>query len=286
MRYRKHQSIVVIGLAFFLLMAMGARAEWNGQDDEQLFREAKILIFDKEWEQAQLKLEELLDEYPRSRYFTQALFYKGKCLMEQEGEERYALRVFREYLDHDERNDKLIEEAEIAIIDLAFRLFENGKTSYVGEIENRLDSRNRIVRYYAAVKMSFLEDKKIGLKAVPILQDILENESSSELRDRARIALLRIDPQSMDKPEKEYPRSKGKMLNLVIKSLKGKGPSFELAIPWALADLALGAIPDDAKEEIRKEGYNLDNIVKELSLFTGKVFEIRSDDAIIKIWIQ
>ena len=286
MRYRKQHKAVVLGLGLLLLAAVWVRADWGHMDDKELFQEAKILIFDKKWEQAQEKLEELLDEYPRSPYYAQSLFYKGKCLLEQEGEERYAIRVFKQYMDRDDRNENLVEEAEIAIIDLAYRLLENGRKSYAGEIENRLDSRNRVVRYYAAVKMSYVEDKRIARMAVPMLQDILENEDSDELRDRARIALLRIDPQSMDKSERERPRRKGRMLHLVIKSLKGDEPGFELAIPWALADLALSAIPDDAKAEIRKEGYDLDRLVRELDEFTGKIFEIRSEDSIIKIWIQ
>ena len=286
MRYRKKYKTVILCLGLLLMAAVWARGDGGYLDDEELFQEAKILIFDKKWEQAQEKLEELLDEYPNSPYYAQALFYKGKCLLEQDGEERYAIRVFKQYMDRDDRNENLVEEAEIAIIDLSYRLLENGRKSYAGEIEKRLDSRNRVVKYYAAVKMSYIEDKRIARMAVPMLQDILENEDSDELRDRARIALLRIDPRSMDRPERERPRAKGRMLHLVIKSLEGEGPGFELAIPWALADLALSAIPDEAKADIRKEGYDLDRIVRELDEFTGKIFEIRSEDSIIKIWIQ
>lgn len=286
MRYKFNRKAVVIGLGLFLLSEMWLLAGWNRLDDEELFQEAKILIFDKEWKQAQEKLDELLDEYPRSPYYAQALFYKGKCLLEQKEEDRFAIRVFQDYLERKDRNQKLVEEAEIAIIDLSFRLVERGRKPYAKEIEKRLSNPNRVVKYYAAIKMSFLEDVRIARQAVPVLQDILEKEESDDLRDRARIALLRIDPQSMDRAEKERPGSKGRILHLVIKSLKGKGSGFEIAIPWALADLALGAIPDEAKEDIRREGYNLDKIFRELNQFSGKVFEIRSEDSLIKIWIE
>lgn len=286
MRYKYNRKAIVIGLGLFLLSQAWLPAGLNRLDDEELFQEAKILIFDKEWKQAQEKLDELLDEYPRSPYYAQALFYKGKCLLEQEGEDRYALRVFQDYLDRKDRNQKLVEEAEIAIIDLSFRLVEKGRKPYSKEIERRLSNPNRVVKYYAAIKMSFLEDVRVARLAVPVLQDILENEESDELRDRARIALLRIDPQSMERAEKERPGAKGRILHLVIKSLKGKESGFEIAIPWALADLALGAIPDEAKADIRKEGYNLDKIIRELNQFSGKVFEIRSEDTLIKIWIE
>lgn len=288
MRYRKRPAVLAMGLALCLLAAGWMGAGRGGFDDERLFQEAKILIFDKRWEEAQEKLDELMDEYPDSPYYAQSLFYKGRCLLEQEDEERYAIRIFKEYMDHEDRNEKLVEEAEIAIIDLSYSLFERGKKSYSEEIEKRLDSPNLVVRYYAAVKMSFLEDNKVARRAIPVLQDILEDESSDELRDRARIALLRIDPRSIERTEREreQPRAKGRMLHFVVSSPKEGGVSFELSIPWALADLALGAIPSDAKEEMRKEGYNLEKIVRELNEFSGKMIEIKSEGTLIKIWIE
>lgn len=206
--------------------------------------------------------------------------------MEQKGSERSAMRVFQQYLDHRDRNDKLVEEAEIAIIDLAFRLVEKGRSSAADEIESRLRSRNKVVRYYAAIQLSYLDSKRIARKAIPVLQDILESESSDELRDRAEIAMLRIDPDAFDRPEKERPRPQSRMLHLEIRKLGEKEAGFELAIPWALADLALNAIPEEAKRDIRKEGYNIDKIIKDLTRYAGKVFEIKSEDSIIRIWIK
>ena len=155
---------------------------------------------------------------------------------------------------------------------------DDGEFGCGGSIAKFLEDGDNV--YYIA----FSTAKKSVPEGLP--QDILEKEESDDLRDRARIALLRIDPQSMDRAEKERPGSKGRILHLVVKSLKGKGTGFEIAIPWALADLALGAIPDEAKEDIRREGYNLDKIFRELNQFSGKVFEIRSEDSLIKIWIE
>ena len=65
---------VIINLGIFLLASMLLQAYAQVKPDEKLFREAKILIFDKEWKEAQGKLEELLENYPKSPWFSQAIF--------------------------------------------------------------------------------------------------------------------------------------------------------------------------------------------------------------------
>ena len=91
--------LIMIFAASFLL------AYAQGKPDEKLFQEAKILIFDEKWVEAQEKLEELLDKYPRSRFYSQSLFYKAKCLSEQDHREGEALRAYKEYLQLKKKNE-------------------------------------------------------------------------------------------------------------------------------------------------------------------------------------
>jgi hypothetical protein len=65
-----------------------------------------------------------------------------------------------------------------------------------------------------------------------------------------------------------------------------KEASFSLNIPWALADLALSSIPEEEKETLRKEGYDLDGILKKLTKVKGSIIEIKDEESIIKIWIE
>lgn len=65
-------------------------------------------------------------------------------------------------------------------------------------------------------------------------------------------------------------------------------PTFSLNIPWALADLAFSAIPEDAKVSMREEGYDLDKIIKQLLEFEGEVFTFEDEEegTIVKMWIK
>jgi hypothetical protein len=235
------KTIAFIGLVIALSLGPGLQAQTAG--DEALFREAKLLVFDKEWRGALDKIEELGAKHPSSPLVGQALFYKGECLNGLGGREREALRAFQDYLKSPEARANLVEEAEGRIIDLAFGLYEDGDASALREVENRLGHKNMVVRYYAAYKLSLARDKKTAAKAAPVLVRIVETEKDPELLDRARIALLRVSPESLKDVEDRTPVRIGspRMLRIRIREGGRKEPVFSLNIPFALADLALSA---------------------------------------------
>jgi tetratricopeptide (TPR) repeat protein len=279
----KRKTPIYFGL--FLIASLAFQASAQTKPDERLYQEAKILLFDEKWEQAQEVLEALLEEYPNSPWYSQSLFYLGKSLEEQGGKEKEALEMYRKYILHKDRNESLTEEAEGSIIDMAYQLYKKGKESYLKEIETRLYRPNKVVRYYAAYKLSLLENKKAARKAIPVLEEILEEEKDNELRDRAKIALLRIDPDAFREFEEKRYQRRVRMLRVRVTNKWTKKATFSFNIPWALADLALANIPDDTKRDLRKEGYDLDKIIQELTR-AGEIIEIKTKDSIIKIWIE
>ena len=276
-------ALALLFMAFSLFHTTSFSAD---QTSEELLQEAKILIFDKKWEQAQEKLDDLLVRYPQSPLYSQALFYLGKCLSEQEGEERQAIEVYKKYQNQKDADKNFIQESQIEIIDLSYQLYEKGKRSHLKEIEQALQSRDRAVKYYAAFKLSYIKDKRTAEKSLPVLEKILEEEKDSELRERAKLALLRIDPAFLKKIEDLEYEAQPKVFCLRIYKEGDKGPSFSLNIPWALADLALNSIPEEERKALREEGYDLDEIMDKLTRMKGHIIEIKSEDSLIKIWIE
>ena len=279
---------VTIYLGLILLASLFLQVYAAMQPDEELFYEARILFLDMKWKKAQTKLDELLEKYPNSRWFSQALYWKAKCLQEQEGKELEALDTYKSYAKRKDRTKILAEETEVAIIDLASKLYNRGKRSYIKEIEKRLSHSNRVVKYYAAFELSYVKDKKVAAKAVPGLKRILESESDDRLRDKAKIALLRIDPGALKDFEEQGQRNERKIAVLKIRIYK-KGqtkPEVKINLPWALADLALRAISDENKVMINEEGYDLNRIRKELLEYRGEIIRFEDEDRIIEIWID
>ncbi len=285
MKYKSEKFL--ISIAVILVVVLCVQASAGVDQDEKLFQEAKILIFDKKWEEAQDILDFLLDEYPRSPIYSQALFYKAKCLKEQEGKEAEAIEIYRSYIVQRDKNKSLTEASESAIIELSFRLYEKtGRKSYLKEIEKRLFRKNKSVRYYAAFTLSKAKDKKYARKTVPVLENIIKTENDEDLRDRARIYLLRVDPDAYHEMEEEPFVKRSGILNIRVQNRGEKIPEFSISIPWALADLALRAIPAEVWEELSQEGYDIDKIVKEITQFKGRILEIKTKDSVIKIWIK
>lgn len=270
----------IIWLGFLCLQASS-----QALPDEKLFQEAKILIFDEKWEAAQAKLDELLKDYPNSSLAPQAIFYRAKCLGKQKGREKDALKAYENYLELRDKNRSFREESETSIIELAYDLFAKGEKSSLSKIEERLQSRNRVVSYYAAFKLSQVKDKSVASKTIPLLKQIIEEEKDSDLRDRARIALMRISPDSLKSVEDREERGEARVLKIRVIIKGQKEPVLSINIPWALADLALQAIPEEDRESLRKEGYDLDRIIDRLTKMKAAI-EIETKDKIIKIWID
>jgi len=286
---RKITLILFIALVLGLGPAASLRGAIQGATDDSLFREAKLLVFDKSWQAALDKIDELIDRFPSSPLAGQALFYKGECLSGLGGRERDALRAYKSYIRLEDAKPSLVEESEGSIVDLAFDLYEGGDDGALREIETRLGHANKVVRYYAAYKLSFVTDKKEAAKAAPVLSKIVETEKDPELLDRARIALMRVSPESLMEVEDRTPVRAGspRMLRIRIMKAGSKEPAFSLNIPFALADLALGALDEDDKAALRKKGYDINKILRDVSRSKDKLLQIVGDDgSVIEIWID
>jgi len=274
-------------MSIFLCAVLIQASLWT-QKDERLFREAKILIFDEEWEGALEILEELLEDYPNSELFAQFLLNKATCLKELGGNEVEALQTYKEYLRINGHNRSLTEEAETSIIDLALLLFEKGRAFYLREVEDRLLSENNVIRYYAAFELSYIEEKDVAVRAVPILQRILQEENDKRLRDRAKIALLRIDPKIVENLEEKPHEFNVRVLKFSVHKIGTDKQLFFISIPWSLADLIFSIIPEQSRISMKKQGVDIDHIIADLTKLKGKVFEIRDDEEgiVIKIWLE
>jgi len=284
---RNKTLILLAGLLLLLVVGLpGQVAGEKIKPDEQLLQEAKILIFDKKWEQAEQKLGELLSRYPQSSFYAQALFYKGKCLSEQKGKELQAWQTFEEFLKRPDKPEGLVEEARIASLDLAFALYKNGQTAFGQILTDSLNDSSRVIRYYAAFKLSYLDDKKIARKAVPVLKKLMVEEKDQELIDRAKIALLRISPESFQEIKDEPASGEHRQIKIRIYEKGKKAPTVSVNLPLALADLALQAMPEEDKNRIKQQGYDLDRLLSDLARSREKLVRIEADGDLIEIWIE
>jgi tetratricopeptide (TPR) repeat protein len=273
----KKRLCIAMMLAVLLPGALAAQA------DQDAFEKAKVLIFDKQWAPALKELDEVIARHADSRYYATALFYRGKC-QEELGMKKQALESYERFIKAAGKSN-LAEEALISIIDLAAALYQNGEKEYLGKMLGLLGHGNKVVSYYAAFKLSYLPDRATAARALPVLQAILEREKDEELRDRARIAVMRIDPSRLKAAGRSAGDLGGKTLKIRVSSKSDPQENYSLNIPLTLADLALKALGDEEKQALQKQGYNLNDILGQL---TGKGLriDINDEDSIIKIWVE
>ena len=273
----KKKTFLALLLLCFWLAGNAAEA---GLD---VFEKAKVLIFDKQWAAALKQLDEVIEKHAESRYFATALFYRGKC-QEELGEKKQALESYERFVGNS-GGSNLAEEARISIIDLAAELYQAGGKDYLQKILLVLNHDSKVVSYYAAFKLSYLPDRKIAVRALPVLQAILDKENDEELRDRARIAVMRIDPARLKGMDRQNKEASGQMLKIRIFEKNNQLAEVSLNIPLALADLALKSLSQEQKRSLQKKGYNLDEILTQLTA-KGTKIDIRDKDSVIQIWVE
>ncbi len=271
--------VTVTAMLGFLTVDLNADSR---AEEKALFEKAKLKLFDREWSSALTHLSAYVKAHPDGVYYQKALFYRGKCYEElkQWGRALDSYRLYSKNAD----NRNLFEEAAIAIIDISYKLAEKKKRGNLDRIVHYLKNDAKTIRYYAAFKLSYLKDKTTAEKGVSVLRYIVESEEDRELIDRAKLALMRIDPKYLKSTKKSTDPS-GKDICIRIYDKKRKVETLSLNIPFLLAKMAFEAIPEKEKKAIEKEGYSYDGIIKQL-IKTGDLLKFEVEDLVFKIWIK
>ncbi len=286
-------QIGAASLIFLALLAGVSFAESGTSKDQELFNQGKILIFDRNWEGARGTFQRVIQEFPQSTLVPQAYYFIARCYQFQ-GRESEAIRGYENFLQKYPNEPVLLAEARNAVVELAASLLEKGDATYRDRLISSLSDPQRQVRYFAAIRCSQLKDKQIGSLSVPILRDIVSNETERDLVDRARIALLRLDPEALtpekrppSKPNKSAGGSNGRMFHLEVYEQGSKEPKVELNLPMALADFAIKALDESTKKELRKQGFDVDNTWQSFKqLGPMKILTIRDGGNLVKLWID
>jgi len=281
----RHRALVpVFLLAVLLFGAIPAAAQATAEEED--LQDIKLLMFDEHFAEALSRLDAFLGRKPADALAVPALYYRANCL-EKIGALEDALLAYRKYLGRNDRNRSLSSEAEASIIDLATKLYDRGDRSYLPDIEERLTHPEKDVRYYAAIRLSTIKEKKAAAKSVPVLKKMLAEETDTELRDRAKIALLRVEPEALAAASDQPAVRRARLFHIQIFDERTKKAVLSLNLPWGLADLALAGMSENDRAMLRGRGYDIDRILNELKS-GGNILEIRDEKEgkSIKIWID
>ncbi len=291
---RRLSGAEVVAVLFGLLVAPGAAA----QPDAERLRVAKSLFFDKKYAEArELWREARQAGGPDAE---QAAFWVARCSDGLEENER-ALSEYSEYLARRPQDAALAEEARTNRVRLATRLYEAGKRQHLTVLRDALADKSKTVSYFAAFQLASL-GREVGQPAVPVLKKIIAEEQDEDLVERAKLRLLKVDPNALAEPPPPAttprprpqaqpapgPARAATWVRVRIFEGGGREAKVSINLPIALADLVFKSLPDEARRDLRLKGYDADNFWERLKkLGPTDIIEIVGDRGErIKIWIE
>jgi hypothetical protein len=255
---------------------------------------AKALFFDGKYAEARQAWEAV--RAARGPEARSAPYRIARC-SEKLGETERALGEYSAYVAGKPADRALVEEARTSRVGLAAKLYKGGNRAHAGLLREALADPSRTVRYYAALQVAGLDDA-MARPAIPVLREIVKTEKDADLVERAKLALLRVDPAALRDLGSEYtpspagsPRPAGTRAGWIKVRITEKGasaPKVSVTMPFALAELVFKSLPDDALREMKAKGIDADNFWRKLrDLGPTEVIDIEGDEGErIKIWIE
>jgi hypothetical protein len=274
-------------VAALLLVLLAMPAAVGAQADAERLRNAKALYFDKDYAQARGAWQALRAAGGRDAQLAQ--FWIARC-SESLGEKERALAEYGEFLAGRPTDRTLAEDARTSRVGLAVDLAQQGQPERAAIAREALSDPSKTVRYFAALRLATL-GPEVGRPAVPVLKEILAKEKDPDLVERAKLALLRIDRSALAEAEPAHSRGSSRQASWIRVRIFHKGatrPEVSINLPVALAEMVFKSLPDEARTDLRKKGYDADNFWEALKK-TGPtdILSIEGEDGErVQVWIE
>ena len=289
------------------LSVFGSLGPLWAQADAERLRTAKTLFFDRKYAEAR-QAWEAVRAAAKGVEAEAPAYWVARC-SENLGESERALKEYDAFLALRPKDRALVDEARTSRVSLAAKLYKAGNKAYVKVLREALSDPSRTVRYYAALQMSGL-DAEMGRLAVPVLRQILAQEKDAELVDRAKLGLMRWDPAALSGPATSgapsatasartpapviAPRTttgrarEAHWVHVRITEKGGTKPKVSINLPLGLAEMLFKSLPEDAKADLRREGYDPETFWARLrQLGPSEIISIEGDEGErIQIWTE
>jgi tetratricopeptide (TPR) repeat protein len=284
---------VAAALVLSLIASPGVRSA-TPTTAEQL-KSAKALFFDGKYAEARQAWDSVRAASGRGADAQAALYWIARC-SEKLGEHERALEEYAAFVAARPADKALLEEARTSRVGLAARLYKAGRRQHAQVLTAALADPSRTVRYYAALQVAGL-DEAMARPAVPVLREIVKTEKDPDLVERAKLALLRVDPGALrdlaaDRPYAPSPgtprTARAGWIKVRITEKGASTAKVSITLPFALAELVFKSLPEDALRDLRAKGMDADNFWRKLrDMGPTDVIDIEGDDGgHIRIWTE
>lgn len=276
-----------------LIFSLNVSTLQTGAEEFELWKQARVHWYNKEWSQAAEAYQDLIAKYPDSPRRCKSENYLGYCF-DRMGKKKEALAIFEGIIQQGSCKAENILDAKGERLKLAHELIETEPNRMMQILLEGLEDDNPDIRLQAALFLSNL-NRNEGL---PVFFQIVEKERDIDLRDTAIKHILKLgskaDKERLDALIKK-PRAeagvKPKMIRIIIRQLDPSSNDTEvkLNLPISLYNIAiksfndeqLNAIEEQAGIDLKKLQFNLED------LQSGHVlFEVVTGQEEIKMFLE
>ena len=279
------------------LSVLGPRTRWAQADAERL-RTAKTLFFDRKYAEARQAWEAVRATAKGTEAET-AAYWVARC-SENLGESERALKEYDAFLALRPKDRALVEEARTSRVSLAAKLYKAGNKAYVGPARgaHRSEPDRALLHGPADVEPGRGDGEAGRARPEP---DRGEGEGRGPRRSRE----ARADALGPRRPQRVRQRDRDRAptapaaprtgrareahwVHVRITEKGGTKPKVSINLPLALAELVFKSLPDDAKADLRREGYDAENFWDRLrQLGPSEIISIEGDEGErIQIWTE
>ena len=262
-------------------------ASADAQTDAERVRAAKALTLDRKYAEARAAWTAILGQ-ARGPAAEEAAYWIARS-SEILGDHERSFKEYGAFLARRPADRSKVEEARTSRIGLATKLYRAGQASYGTVLQEGLTDPSKTVRYYAALQLGGL-GAPTSREALPVLRQMLAKETDPDLLDRVRIVLLKLDPKSLSQPPSGARSgvAPARMLRVRVFERGQTKPKVSINVPVALAEILFDSLPDDAKADLKKKGYDSDNFWPRVkALGATEVIDIEGDDGDrVKVWLE
>jgi hypothetical protein len=298
------RSAAALVIALGLLLALGLALAGAAATEDELFRQVKVDIFDRNWPAVLRGCEEILKKHPAGPSAAQAAFYRARALTRLPGREAEGLAAFRQFVGGFPEQKVMVEEAWAAIFSTACDPRAASKAACSAALREGLVNPSPYISTLAAIRAGDTGDEALRPRALATLKKAYAAQAEPEIRNEILIAILKIDPKQV--PQTEPPRPPSRPAPAPDKPSAAKSPSLirmtvynklekrfnlKVNLPVAFARMLIEAVDEEDRQEMQREakekGIDLDDIFQAIEKAgAGKLLEADSEESHIEIWIE
>ena len=296
---RTRRPAVVLLVLAVALAAAGRLASAAPPDEDELFRQMKVDVFDGNWPAVLKTAETILARFPDGTAATQASYQRARALSRLPGREAEANAAYREFIARHADEGLLVEQAWTGIFSLACDGRRQASAGCVATLSEGLSSPLPYVSTLAAIRASDTNDPPLRKRALAALKATLRTQDDPDIRNEILIAILKIDPREVPQPTpppgapppRVAPGATPTLIRLSVFNKATQRYEVRINVPVAFAQMLVDALGEDEKQELRDEakrrGIDLDDIFAAIRKSgSGRFLDVDTEDSRIEVWIE